>query len=120
MAVFVQFRTYEDTEVLIEVAEEVVTPEGVKKAGLRDRFNNSIAVAATAYEDFIGAAIRLNADALMNSLKRLDDPPDEAEITFGLKVTAELGNWAIAKGAGESNYTVRLAWTRTGGQSDDR
>ncbi|MBI4874235.1 MAG: hypothetical protein HY822_06355 [Acidobacteria bacterium] len=38
------------------------------------------------------------------------DPPTDVEITFGLKASAELQGFVIAKAGAEANYTVRLAW----------
>ena len=35
------------------------------------------------------------------------------EITFGLKATGEVGNLAVGKVAGESNYQVKMVWRRS-------
>jgi hypothetical protein len=35
--------------------------------------------------------------------------PDEVELTFGLKLTAESG-WLVAKAGGEANFEVTLKW----------
>jgi len=34
------------------------------------------------------------------------------EVTFGLKATGELGNFAVAKASAEASYTVTLTWKR--------
>jgi hypothetical protein len=33
-------------------------------------------------------------------------------MTFGLKATGEVGNFAVAKACAEANYTVKLTWKR--------
>ena len=48
----------------------------------------------------------------MSEIHAIASPPDEVEVEFGLKATAELGNFAIGKVNGETNYTVRLKWTK--------
>jgi hypothetical protein len=35
---------------------------------------------------------------------------DEVEVSFGLKTTGKLGNFAIAEVGVEANYTVKLKW----------
>ena len=54
--------------------------------------------------------IKPAAGAVVKKLRELSDRPDEVEVTFGLKLTAEAG--AIIAAAGiEANYTVTLKWT---------
>ena len=33
-------------------------------------------------------------------------------MTFSLKATGEVGNFAVAKAGAEANYTVKLTWKR--------
>ena len=113
MATYVQLEADGGNKLLVEVHEqEVSPPQGVEKAGLRDVLARTVAVGTTTFDELLGGAVRLNARALVKSVNALEEPPDEAEITFGLNVTGEVGNWAIAKGGGQANYVVRLAWNR--------
>lgn len=66
-----------------------------------------------ARQSFEGAidTIRLTATAMIGKLRDLADKPDEIEVEFGLKLSAEAGA-VIASTAGEAHFTVRLAWTR--------
>lgn len=43
---------------------------------------------------------------------RQDNSPDEVEITFGLKASAELGNLVVAKAGVEASYSVKLTWKK--------
>jgi hypothetical protein len=54
--------------------------------------------------------VRYNAQALIQAVQSLPTPPTEVEITFGIKATGEVGNVAVAKAGGESNYTIKLVW----------
>jgi len=114
MARYIEFKTSDDSTVLVEVEEEEVAPsEGVQKAGLRDRLKEAKDTVAQAQETLNGAlerVVRANADALMRSVRNLAELPDDVEVTFGLKATGEAGNFAIAKVGGEMNYSVRLTW----------
>ena len=67
--------------------------------------------AKTTFEDAMGA-VHQNAQAIIDKLKGLSDPPDEVEVTFGLKATGELGNFAVDKASAEANYTVKMTWKR--------
>ncbi|MCO6009272.1 hypothetical protein NE236_30305 [Actinoallomurus purpureus] len=37
--------------------------------------------------------------------------PDEVEVTFGVKVSGTV-DWLIAKSAGESNFQIKMTWSR--------
>lgn len=53
--------------------------------------------------------IRPAAQAIIHKLRALHDPPDEVEVEFGLKMSAEAGAILAAAGA-EANYKVTLTW----------
>jgi Trypsin-co-occurring domain 1 len=36
--------------------------------------------------------------------------PDSVELTFGIKLSAELGGFVVAKAGGEAHYEVKLKW----------
>ena len=55
--------------------------------------------------------IRPAATTIIKNLRALHDPPDEIEVEFGLKMSADAG--AIIAAAGiEANYKVTLTWKR--------
>ena|SRR5579863_4347971 len=41
----------------------------------------------------------------------LPEGPNEIELTFGIKASAELNALVVAKAQGEANYSVKLKWT---------
>jgi hypothetical protein len=57
------------------------------------------------------ARIKPAAAALVADLRSVADPPDQIEVTFGIKLSGELGA-VIAKTAAEANFSVRLSWSR--------
>lgn len=120
MAYYVEFETEEGGTILVEVAEagreEKVEAGGLVKAGLPDEVKKKgkeiIDQAEKSFEDGL-EVVRYNANAFIKKLKSgLVDPPDEVEITFGLKATGKAGNFAIAEAGVEANYTVKLTWKR--------
>ena len=121
MADYIQFTSPDGNSLLVEVDEgEVSSQQAIQKAGLREIAGKSVAVAQTSFEQAIQQAIRYNAQVFLQSVVELPILPSEAEITFGLKITGEIGNVAVGKAGGETNYTIRLIWRReTKGASQD-
>ncbi len=128
MAQYIRFPTADGGAVLIEVAETVVQEEereeeaeGLVKAGLRDKVAEAgkkvtevVIEARDQFEETVMETVRRNAEAFIQMMRGLSDPPAEAEIAFGLKVTGEAGYAAaaVAKAGGEATYTVTLTWRR--------
>lgn len=117
MARYIQFPTddTDGTTILLEVDDEEVSTneDGLVKVGIKDMVKDTIAVAQSTFSSAIKSAIRHNVQGLMEAVRSLPDPPTEVEITFGLKATGEVGNVAVVKGNGETNYTVKLVWKPT-------
>ncbi len=113
MADYIQFTSADGNTLLVEVDEgELSSQQGVQKAGLREMAGKTVAVAQTSFEHAIQQAMRYNAQVFLQSVTSLPILPSEAEITFGLKMTGEVGNVAVGKAGGETNYTIRLTWKR--------
>jgi hypothetical protein len=106
----------ETVDVLVEdVGEGGILPAtGEQNAGLGRRLRDQAGGAVTVAQSALRRAVSVNARAFLAAARALDEPPDEMEITFGLKVTGEAGNVAVGKVAGESNYQVRMVWKRPG------
>ncbi len=103
MVRYIQFTT--DTEngetILVEVdKEEVSPPQGLVKAGIKEKLKDTVAIAQKAFSEAVKSAIRLNVQTFIEAVNALPDPPTEVEITFGLKATGEAGNIAIGKSPG--------------------
>lgn len=109
MAQYIQFQTEDGSPILVEV-EETYEME-VVKAGLRGKAGEAVAQATATFEEGL-EVVRRNAAAFIKKLRGLPDPPDEVEVTFGLKATGELGNFAVARAGAEASYTVKLKWKR--------
>jgi len=58
------------------------------------------------------ASIEELARRITSSLRAaMSDGPDEIELTFGIKASAELNAFIVAKAQGEANYCLKLKWT---------
>lgn len=113
MADYIQFTSPDGDSLLVEVDEsEVSAQQHIQKAGLREMASKSVGVAQTSFEQAIQQTMRYNAQVFLQSIVNLPILPSEAEITFGLKITGEVGNVAVGKAGGETNYTIRLTWKR--------
>lgn len=73
-----------------------------------------------ATESFDAAVSKVKpiAETILEKLRGLSELPDEIEVEFGLKLSAEAGA-IIASSALEANYTVKLKWVREKSKNKD-
>lgn len=114
MARYVQFKTAGDESVLVEVSDERSdAPDGgetgVGKIALRANVGEVITKADAAFESALDT-VRRNASAFIQQIGKMMERPSEVEVEFGLKLTGEMGLFAVAKASGEANYVVKLVW----------
>lgn len=107
-------------DVLVELGgSESLSATGEQDAGLRQwargQADEAVAEVQRGFEEAVRRAVSVNARAFLAAANALEEPPAEMEITFGLKATGEVGNLAVGKVAGESNYQVRMTWRRPDG-----
>ncbi len=103
-----------DGAVLVEVApQEVQVRPGVVKAGIGDKLNDGLLKAQSTLESAVAAVIDRSAGAFVPAIKALEEPPHVVEIEFSVKATGELGNFAVGKLSGDSNFAVKLTWSKT-------
>jgi len=109
MSKYVEFPLNGGGVIVIEAADE-------KKAGasgfMRSGEPSNSEAADKAQTSFEASfeQIRQSADAIIRKLSDLSQKPDEVEINFGLRVSAELGQLVVAKSGSDSNYGVTLRW----------
>lgn len=113
MSRYVKYQTGDGGIVLVEVeGEQEDVQSGVVKAGrLGERVQDVVLEAQIRFEDAMDT-VKHSAQTIIGKIKGLSDPPDEVEVTFGLKATGDLGNLAVAKVGAEASYTVKLKWKR--------
>jgi hypothetical protein len=108
---YLKFTTEGGGEMLIEVErEEAGIPEGPVKVGLGDKIRDSVVAARASLDAALTDLISSNAALFLRAVDAMERPPAEAELSFSIKATGELGNFAIAKVGGEANYSVRVLW----------
>ena len=115
MAHYVKYQTADGGVLLVEVEGEApaTAPQGgvVKASRVGDAVQDTVQEVQIKIEDAVDVVQR-GAQTIIDKVKGLSDPPDEIEVTFGLKAAGELGNFAIAKASAEANYTVKMTWQR--------
>lgn len=108
MSKFVEFPLAGGGVILIEAADEKKAgASGFMRGGEPD---GEVADKAQASFEASFEQIRQSADAIISKLSNLSQKPDEVEINFGLRVSAELGQLVVAKAGSDSNYGVTLRW----------
>ena len=105
MARYVEFPTESGDTILIEVEE--TTGPGIRKAGIGPE--DLVERADKTFEQALGS-LRASAQAIVRTVSGLAQPPDEVEVTFGLKIAGEVGALAVAKAGGDATYTVKMTW----------
>lgn len=101
----VEFPLEDGTTILIEIDE----PElgGLVKAS---RAGEVIAKAQQTLEESL-RKVQPAAQFVIQQLRKLHDSPDEIQVSFGLKLSAEAGA-VLAAAAAEANYSVTLKWAK--------
>ena len=94
-----------DQTILVEVDE----PEtgGVVRAS---RGSDTIAKAQKTFEEAM-EKVKPAASAIISKIRSLSDSPDEVEVQFGLKLSADSGAFIASAGL-EANYSVTLKWKK--------
>ncbi len=105
MKQLVEFPLADGGSILVEVD----APEGGRLVPA-SRGGETVAKAQQTFEAALDK-VRPAASAIIAKLRALHDPPDEIEVEFGLKMSAEAGAFIAAAGV-EANYKVTLTWKR--------
>jgi hypothetical protein len=100
----VEFPLESGDSVLVEVNEPDNSDDRIS---IRDELTHK------AQQTFEAALERVKpvASAIMTKVRSLNEPADEVEVKFGLKMSAELGA-IVASGTAEANYEITLKWKR--------
>ncbi|NMF86790.1 CU044_2847 family protein [Nodosilinea sp. P-1105] len=105
MKKIVEFTLPSGDSVFAEVDEPV---EGDGRVGLNP--TEMVVKAQQTYEQALDK-IQPIASTLISKLRELNEPADEVEVKFGIKLTAEAGA-IIALAGGEVNYEITLKWKK--------
>ena len=65
-----------------------------------------------AIEDSLSALHTLAMKIVTSLAGARPEDPDEVELTFGIKASAEMNALVVAKASGEANYSIKLKWVR--------
>jgi hypothetical protein len=109
MTRLVEFPLEDGTSVYIEVDDKLSRSESQEdedRIGVKDEI---VRRASQTFEDAL-SSIKPVANAIINKVQSFNQPADEVEVKFGLKLSAELGA-VIASGNAEVNYEITLKWS---------
>jgi hypothetical protein len=105
MADLVEFKLEDGSSVLIET--ESVSGRPVTRGG---RATEMISTAEDTFEQALGRMGPTSA-VIIERFREMAQQPDEIEIEFGVKISAEAGA-IIAKTSGEANFRIAVRWKR--------
>jgi hypothetical protein len=107
MATYIKFELEDGTAVYMET-----TDVAKGSSGLLPSTRGTTEQASISFEKSVDA-VRKMAVAMLNNLREgFTEQPEEVQINFGLKGSAELGNLVVARSGMESNYNVMLRWRK--------
>jgi len=101
----IKFALEDGSSVIIETNDPITG--GVVRAS---RSEELIAKAEQTFEATIDQ-IKSPAIALIARLRNLTDSPDEIEMEFGIKLSADIGAF-IASASTEANFRISLTWRK--------
>ena len=101
----VEFPLEDGSSILVEVEDAEMG--GVVRAS---RGSETIAKAQKTFEEAMDK-VKPAASTIIAKLRSLHDSPDEIEVEFGLKLSADAGAFVASAGM-EANYTVTLKWKK--------
>jgi len=109
----VEFPLQEGGTLLVEVDGPEGSTESTMRGGVvkAARPGEIADKAQDTFEDALDK-IKPAAQAIIDKLRALSDAPDEIEVEFGIKLSAEAGAFIASAGV-EANYTVTLKWTKS-------
>lgn len=99
--------THDEVTILVEFPEQ----PGVRSASLADLSAEDLANKSSMALDSAMGTIQGMARRAIDSVKKLSDPPDKVELSFGLKLDIEAGA-LVAKAGTEAAINVKLVWER--------
>jgi len=115
---YVEFPLEGGGTILIEAADE---PAHASAGFLRAGEDHPGAEKAQQSFDASVEAVRRSADLLVTKLRGLSTPPDEMQVTFGLKASGEMGGLTVARTGAttEVNFVVMLKWQKQADKKED-
>lgn len=100
----------DDGDVLLVEVDVEASPYGLEQVA-RDQHGEGLPEKAVMTFYRAMDKVKPAAEAIIQRLRGLSEPPDEMEVEFGIKLSAEAG--AVVASTGMSaNYTVKLKWKK--------
>ena len=107
----VKFKLEDKSWVYMEVDEKLSASQAQGDDDLEGLagFGDNIIQAASRPLNQSFSAIKSIGNSIIERVKEFNEPADEVEVKFGVKMSVDLGA-VIAKGSGEANYEITLKW----------
>ncbi len=101
-----KFKLEDGTTVYIESTESPRGSSGLLPGGKGEHGDHP----AISFDQSIVAVRKMTASLINNLRKGQTEEPDEIQINFGLKASAEVDGLVIARGGVEANFNVMMRW----------
>jgi hypothetical protein len=111
MKEILEYKTKDDEviQIVVESADATSGNSRVENVSrIQDRIKKSAENVKVSFEDSLDSVKKLGEN-IFNKLKSIDNSPDEIDVQFGLKLTAEAGV-VITNIGGEVHVNVSMKW----------
>lgn len=116
MASYMKFELEDGTIVFVESTD---SPKGASGFPLTTR-ELSAEQTAVSFEKSIQSVRKMAAAVMQEMQAGFTQPPEEMQVNFGLKASAEIGSLVVARGGAESNFNVMLRWSNKKAEEKDK
>jgi hypothetical protein len=111
---FMTFLLDDGTEVFIEAMEAPKNSPGLIPAS---RGGEEIEKPVRSFEASLDGVRKMSGAMLKKLRQDLVEEPSEMEVSFGLKASAEVGGFLVARTTMDANYAVTLKWKQKEAQT---
>lgn len=107
MASYLKFELQDGTKVFVEVADGPKSSGGLIPSS---RGENIAEQPALSFEKSFGAVQKMVSAMVHNLRDGFENDPDEVNISFGLKASADVNDLVIARSGVDTNFGISVRW----------
>jgi hypothetical protein len=105
---YLTFQLADGTKVYVESVDAHKNNPGLIPAGRSPEAEGDKSLVS--FEEQIDGVRKMAATLMQNFREGFGETPSDIDISFGLKASAELGGFMVARGGSEASYSVSLHW----------
>lgn len=109
MAAYVKFKLEDGTNVYLEVIDGPKGPGGLIPT---TRGENADDQTAISFEDSFQSVQKMVSLMVQSLQEGFETEPDEVNMSFGIKASADVNNLVISRGGSDNNFGISVRWRK--------